>query len=288
MSTSRDGMPLNKREVVAKARRIIERIPPMPSTVFELRKAAADPNANYDHLVPILKKDPVICADLLRYANSARYGVRHKVETVGEAVRYFGMRNLIELVAASCSDKIVRETFSQIRNLELYFQHVREVSQAAAALAEVQGMSQHDREVYLVMGLMHDIGRLVVFVAVVGEGHAALGATWAETRRLVNKQEELYGLNHSELGAMILQKWHFPEVIRIGVLRHHNPVRGKDISIEGLMICLADIIAVGELPEEILMKALPPEVMVRSKIPVENILKAKKLYTMRSLPATQQ
>jgi len=36
------------------------------------------------------------------------------------------------------------------------------------------------------------------------------------------------------------------------------------------------------------MKALPPEVMERAKMPVENILKAKKLYTMRSLPATQQ
>ncbi len=181
-------------------------------------------------------------------------------------------------MAVACSDKIVREAFSHIRNLDLYFRHAHEVSLAAVALAETLNMSQHDREVYLVMGLMHDIGRLVVFVSASEEGALSLGSNWADTRRIINRQEALFGINHTELGAMILKKWNFPDSIRIGVLRHHNPVEGKVISMEGLLIFLADVIAVGELSDEILVKALPPEVMTETKITGEDILKAKKRY----------
>lgn len=256
----------------------VDRLPPMPSNVVKLRQAIANPNVNYRMIVPLVKEDPSICASLLKIANSARYGVAHHVETVEEAVRYFGMPALADFISAACSEKIVRQTFSNISNLNEYLVHSRTISRSTLHICAALGLDQHSQEVYSVSGLLHDIGRLVILL-VSGEKRYSkefFGSSWEEMSSEAASESDLYGLNHADLGMRICAKWQFPEKIVRAVHRHHTPLLGNDLSYEGLVIFLSEVIAIDEIPDSVVLKALPDELMKGLNLAPDALLKARR------------
>ena len=258
----------------------IDGLPPMPQSVVQLREAIARPDSNYGDLIAPLKGDPGICADLLRVANSARYGVSHKVETIEEAVRYFGMPSLADFVSAACSERIIREAFSNIRNLNEYVQHSRQIARAACYTCQMLKIDPRQQEAYSISGLLHDIGRLVILL-VTGERKfckEAIGVYWDEISPEVESEVEIFGLNHAELGMRICSRWKFPPRIVSGVHRHHTPLMRGDFSFDGFVIYLAEIMATDELGDGILAKAVPSELMRRLSIAPDDILDARHAY----------
>jgi len=258
----------------------LEELPPMPANVIKLRHAVADPNVNYDRLSPILQEDPSICADLLKVANSAVMGVGHGVDTIDEAIRYFGMSALVEFVAVACSDKIIKQSFSAVSHLNEYTQHSHEVSVATSFMAKAFKLSQHDREVFTLTGLLHDIGRLVILLFTEERAYCeeALRMNWQEVHELVDNEKELFGIDHAQLGQMICRKWQFPERIVNGVKMHHTPLIGKHIYKDGLILFLSEIITVDTTPDSVLEVALPPDVMKGLGVKVDDIIEARYEY----------
>jgi putative nucleotidyltransferase with HDIG domain len=256
----------------------IDTLPPMPKSVLKLREAIASPDANYELVSAPLKEDPAICADLLRIANSARYGVPHKVDTVEEAVRYFGMPSLVEFVAAACSARIIREAFSNVKNLNEFALHSRTVAKAVSCVCAMMRMNPHAAESYSISGLLHDIGRLLTLL-VTGEREfckEAIGVYWDELSPEVASEMQIFGLNHAELGKMICEKWKFPARIVAAVHRHHTPIIKSDFSFDGMVIYMAEIMATEEIPDSMVSRAIPPGLMKELKIGPDDIIDARK------------
>ena len=61
---------------------LIEKLPPIPENIVKLRQMAANPNANFTIIVPILKEDPGLCADILHIANSVFYAPDRELNSV--------------------------------------------------------------------------------------------------------------------------------------------------------------------------------------------------------------
>jgi len=254
---------------------VIDKLPPMPDNIVALRQAAANPNSNFGLLVPLLKKDPGLCADLLRFANSACYGVRHHVDTVEEAVRYFGMRNLANYVAAAFSERVVRESFGHLVHLNEYCQHSRTVSVACMVLAETAGLSRHDQDVYSVAGLLHDIGRLVLMMASDQTQGSLMDSSWEEMMSIVDDERALMGLDHCDVGARICNKWKFSSELQEGIRMHHHPlVDGKPLQMSSYIL-LAHLVAFEEIPLEIATTAFPEDALAALHLTPQLIEKAR-------------
>lgn len=258
----------------------LDELPPMPANVQKLRRAIADPNVNYDQIAPILMEDPSICADLLKYANSASMGVGHVVDTIDEAVRYFGMPALVEFVAIACSDKIIKQSFSAVKHLNEYTQHSREVSLATSFMCRAFKVSSHDREVFTLTGLLHDIGRLVILLFTEDREYCkeAFKLNWQEVHELVASEKEIFGIDHAQLGQMICKKWQFPNRIINGVKMHHTPLIGKNVYMDGLILFMSEIITVESTPDSVLEVALPPGVMDSLGVKVDALIEARYDY----------
>lgn len=257
----------------------IKQIPPMPSNIDKLRRAASDPNMNFVQITPIIKEDPGITADILKIANSAVYGVGHRVETIEEAVRYFGMASLAEFIAAACSEKIIRHTFSSINNLNDYLQHSKRVSFASSFISDIIHADTHDREVYSITGLLHDIGTLIILLTT-GERRYTkelMGFSWSEALRSVHSENEIYGIDHAELGMMICRRWNFPDKITNGVQKHNSPLLadGK-LCVEGLVVFLAELIDIDEISESVFEKTVPGEILEMAGITLPDLIDARK------------
>lgn len=258
----------------------VNKLPPMPGNVFKLRRAAADPDINYDAIVPILKEDPSLCADLLRIANSARYGVGHRVDTIDESVRYFGMHSLCEFIAAACSEKIIREAFKNIKNLNNYLTHSRQISKATAFISRALSVNSHEQEVYAVTGLLHDIGRLVIILFTEEKKFCSefLKISYDDITKFTADERDIFGIDHAMLGTMICRKWKFPENIIEGVARHHSPVKNDSISTAGLVIFFSEIISIEGLSDTVLSKAVPDYVFEASGMTPAMLLEARRSF----------
>ena len=83
----------------------INSLPPLPNSVIELDEFRKLDSVNTDKLVEIIKKDPVIVANILKVANSSIFGFRSKVETLSRAINLLGIRHTISIaIGAAISE----------------------------------------------------------------------------------------------------------------------------------------------------------------------------------------
>ena len=237
----------------------IEVLPPMPETAMKLRSLVNQPDVDFPQVVPYIEKDPGLCADLLRFANSAATGVGHPVETVGEAVRYYGMDNLIQHIWVFYANRLIRESFRPIKHLDDYFLHAEQVSTACTLLARRANLVFHDQEVCKVVGLLHNIGKLVVLLATRQWGAPLMGTPWDHWQSTMTEEEQAYGLNHCEVGARLCEKWNFPEKLLNAIRYHHQPLRGGELIPLAAYVYLGEILVIDDLPMEVVVRDFSSE-----------------------------
>lgn len=276
MEQSKDTDRASLREEVTD--RIIQQIatlPPMPATALELRTAVKDPHVDFPRLVPLIEKDPGLCADLLRFANSAAYGVGHPVVTVSEAVRYFGLENLVEYILVSYSNRLIRQSFQKLQHLKDYFTHSEQVSVACHYIAQQAQLSPHEQEVCKIAGLLHNIGRLVILLATQEWGGALLGTPWDKRQALISMEEEKYGLNHCEVGARLCQKWKFPDALLVGIRYHHKPLRNGQVISLAAFVYLGEMLVIDNLPLDIITHDFTPPILKQLNLTQEKLCQAR-------------
>ena len=81
--------------------KMIDALPPLPKTLIELEEFKKKPVQEILELLTILEKDPLILATLLKIANSAMFGFRHKVETSKKAIELIGINFTLSIAFGS-------------------------------------------------------------------------------------------------------------------------------------------------------------------------------------------
>ena len=74
-----------------------------------------------------------------------------------------------------------------------------------------------------ITGFLHDIGKLVLDRFMPDEFKACLEASAAKGLPMCELEREAVGMDHGEIGAILLEKWQFPEIIIEPVRYHHAP-----------------------------------------------------------------
>ena len=92
----------------------IDTLPPLPKTLMELQEFKEKNIQEPSELLSILEKDPLILSTLLKVANSAMFGFRHKVETTKKAIDLIGINFTLSIAFGSA----IKSTLNT--NLESY------------------------------------------------------------------------------------------------------------------------------------------------------------------------
>lgn len=237
---------------------LIDHLPPLPETIIELRKVAADPKVRFSNIIPILKRDPPLCADLLHLVNSAYFSLNHAVNDVGEALRIFGVEPLINFVTLSFSEKAIREYFSEIKNLNTYFHHSRQISKVAALLAKKAKKDRKIQEFVSVAGLLHDIGRLIIMLAEDKKSFELAGNSIESLLCIIKSEHDITGMNHCIIGSTICKKWQLSELLQKTIQYHHTPLE-NGVHSEAGIIFLSHFITFEEVSDMMLATTLPQD-----------------------------
>lgn len=86
----------------------IESLPPLPETVTKLEMYRKRNDKESDELITIIEEDPLIITTILKIANSAMFGFRHKVETPARAVSLLGINFSVSIALSTALNKTIK------------------------------------------------------------------------------------------------------------------------------------------------------------------------------------
>jgi len=212
----------------------------LPSIFYEINEAIEDPEASFSRIGNIISGDAALSARLLKIVNSSFYGFDTKVETVTHAITIVGLAQLRELVLAT---KVISQ-FSGVPkgivDMESFWGHSIACGLAAKIIAIYRREPNAER--YYVKGILHDVGRLILFLSLPQEMKKILELR--EKGGLLHEVEmEVLGFDHAEVGCALAEKWELHPDLGNSVLYHHSPSKNKDYLHSAGIIHFADVIS---------------------------------------------
>jgi HD-like signal output (HDOD) protein len=214
------------------------KLPSLPTIYQQISEAINRPNSSARDIAEVISKDTSLSARLLKIVNSTFYGFPSKIDTLSRAVTVVGTKQLSTLALGMNIIKVFKNIPSYLINMESFWEHSLACGISARIIAGYKGIQNTER--LFVAGLLHDIGRLIVYSNVpLHAKNALLSAKYGDT--LLHKAEyEIMGFDHSKIGGLLLKKWKLPISLENSVRHHHSPHRSKD-PLEPAIIHLADI-----------------------------------------------
>lgn len=257
----------------------LEDLPMLPSVVARMLNFGRDDDDYFEKILPLAEQDPAFALRIVRLANSTAFKARTQINGLHAAVARIGAYQVAALVTSMAVMQIFVPTEKDARNLWL---HSIQVAIIARKLAQKYRIGNHD--VAYLSGLMHDIGRFVLFDIASTEVRRIDETGWQTPQQLVDAEQQMLGIDHSELGWEICKKWMMPDHVSTVVRRHHHPnhetLQGVDHATVNMirLVYLADCFSVlllttpeasdmppEELGEEIRNRVIEPS---EGRIPV--------------------
>lgn len=202
------------------ALRGLSQLPPFPVILNKLIATLACEEASFVEIGDLIEKDTVVAGNVLRLVNSALYGRRANVSSVRHAVSLLGINKLRNAALGMSVARMWNQVHTPPDWSVAKF-NLHSVATAMLADAFAQRVSVEYPEGAFVAGLFHDLGRLLIAIAL-PEEHAAISRLYqAGDRTLCDCEREVIGVTHAELSSDALGLWKLPESVRIAALRHH-------------------------------------------------------------------
>ncbi len=196
----------------------VDSLPPFPDNLQKLLQLLRDPDVNLDKLARQLSNDPAMTADLLRYVNSAKYGMRKKIETINDAIRIVGIHGIKDLVYPYGAHKLLDKYMAKQRHL---WQNATRVSAYASDLARLKGLGKDDQSQAQIGGILYNLGQIILSFINPQQSKNITEFCRAKGFSIETFDELTNAINPTEIGARIAEKWDFPEEL-VQIIKNQN------------------------------------------------------------------
>jgi HD-GYP domain-containing protein (c-di-GMP phosphodiesterase class II) len=208
--------------------------PAMPQVVFELRSAIKRQEATVKDVALILEKDPVISLRLISVANSPVYKGHGEILSVKAAIPRLGFKETLSIVVAIANKSLYEAKQPQFKAaLDRLWGH--SLASAYASRLFAQALALEDPETLFLMGLTHDVGKVVLlraFAETPSGNHPNIDAILAAIQEA-----------HKPIGIMLLKRWGFGEEFQQVVSLHEGAAFTAQTSKNVLVVHLANLLA---------------------------------------------
>jgi putative nucleotidyltransferase with HDIG domain len=227
--------------------RAMQRLPQFPSLATKLLRLLSHDDADIKSIVNLIRSDSSMTSELLRVVNSPVYSFSGRISSIQNAVTLMGF-DTVKSFALTVSMRSYLQGAMRLDLLRKIWRH----SLACAILCEdlsaaCSPVRRPDDRAYTA-GLLHDIGRLCLFVEHPAEYADLLLADTGEANDILKHEHQLFGADHCEVGSWLASNWGFPEELQNVAAKHHDPVNTADFGLVDMVrvaVLLADKLGFG-------------------------------------------
>lgn len=213
----------------------------LPGIYTKIINCMEDPMSSSSDIAKVISIDIGLSAKLLRLVNSALYGFPSSIDTISRAVTVIGFNQLSTLALGISVITAFRDISPQSIDMNGFWNHSLSVATLARSIGEHKGLSG---ERLFTAGMLHDIGRLVMFQQMPFQMEQAINLSIISGKSLYEAEIEINGFDHSKVGGALFKLWNIPKELTDIVRYHHTPLMAKNSPEETDILHLSDTIAV--------------------------------------------
>lgn len=216
----------------------------LPEVAIRINEIVDDPNSSAEDIGKIIAHDPGLAARLLKIANSPLYGLSTEISTISRAVTILGTKQLRDLVLSTTASHAFDGIPNELISLQEFWKHSLYCGLLAQKLAKMSKMTKD--ESMFIAGLLHDVGQLVMFNRMPEKSRQALLLVLEGTEDLemYQAEQQIFGFDHTQVGAELVKNWHLPADLQECVAFHHDPSQATAYPAEVAIVHIANSAAV--------------------------------------------
>lgn len=213
---------------------------PVSPRVFQalFSQTSKHSRASLADIASTIEKDQGLTVRILTMANSAYYGLQSQVGSVHRAVLLLGLQEIRKMVLLLSIRFLERRLDPELLNVSSHWRHQSDVAHLAKIMANY--VPEIDPDELFVIGLLHDLGKVIIALYRPGDWRAILELEASENAPLFVSEDIYWGLDHALIGAITLKSWFLPTSLTEPINWHHAPELAQEFTVQAKVIRLAD------------------------------------------------
>jgi len=220
-------------------------LPTIPAVAMSILQVVQNPRVSIEEMASLMEKDPALAAKTLRFANSSYYGASQPIVNLQQALVRLGVRAAAVMALSFTLVETCKKTAAGAFNFSSFWERSLVTSVCARRIAKcsIQRLTDHAFSA----ALLADVGCPLLgkmFPEQYGAVEMRLKSTIED---LPDIESRMFGINHADVGAILLDRWHVPEDLVKAVGAHHAP---ESLPPEGDAFAVAAVVnAAGKLAD---------------------------------------
>jgi len=221
-------------EIINKFKKEEISLPVLPKIIQDIQEVISDSDATVGALAKVIQKDAIISVRLVSTANSPLFAGHQKILTVSDAITRMGLKETQSIVSATITKNIFQSGNNQlIALMEKLWLHSLSCGYAAKCIALRLGFEDPER--FFLIGLSHDIGKVVLLKAV---------SEMSERDFTMNENEIVKNIQavHTSIGGVTMRHWKFSRAFIESATSHNNSKFDSTTMKSTLVVHLANML----------------------------------------------
>ena len=187
----------------------VEELLSLPDVVIRANELIDSETAGVESIAEVIALDPSLTAQLLKLVNSAFYGLPAKIETISRAITVIGMQELRSLILSASAVEVFNKVAPETIDMnDFWFRSVY----VGLAAKQISG-DRRKAEMFFLMGLLHDIGKIVLFMKNDAVANEILREAVDSGKSLHQIEKEKIGFTSSQVSSALMQNWGLAETL---------------------------------------------------------------------------
>jgi HD-like signal output (HDOD) protein len=219
---------------IAYNNRILEarNLPALPSAVSEITRMLRSPYSSSERIAWVIERDQALSAKVLKVVNSPIYGFPGRISSVKHALVLLGVNVIRGIIISSAIFDAMNKTMMGL------WEHSVACSLASVEIAKASGL-EHPEE-YSVMGLLHDVGKMIFYMQIPEVKHEIDIMVKREDILFMEAEKKLLGFGHDKINAWLCTHWNLPLNLKEALICHHSPTLAAYAPEAASVVHLAD------------------------------------------------
>ena len=227
-STSSFSTPLLLEQQVRQRLETLSYLPTTIAVAMKFIELGKDPEPDPAEYAKVIGSDPSLSAKVLALANSSWFGIRNRVTRPQMAINLLGLGTVRTLAITYCLTGLHHDLNLTPDESRMFWS--ASLCKAVAAKQYANHFDARVSEEAFACGLFQDFAIPVMYAVAKEKLHPLLQDAGIDCATRLQREREIFRLDHAEIGRMVAQKLELPDMFVDAVAFHHDPASMKRFS----------------------------------------------------------